>query len=174
MKIRIAKAKEKTSIREFYNSIIIRNAGTIHDIGWKVDQYPSEEVLQQALENENLYVGENNSNYVSVMILNDNFCPEYNAVHWNVPCEKKETLVIHALAVDPNESGKGYAKQMVRFALDSAKKLQKKAVRLDVIAGNHAAEQLYLQEGFRFIENIQMYYAVTGEKTFGMYEYTIC
>ncbi len=48
MKIRVANSKEKKSIRDFYNSIIVRNAGTIHDIGWKVDQYPSEEVLQQA------------------------------------------------------------------------------------------------------------------------------
>jgi len=48
MKIRVANSKEKKSIRDVYNSIIVRNAGTIHDIGWKVDQYPSEEVLQQA------------------------------------------------------------------------------------------------------------------------------
>lgn len=173
MNIRRARWEEKRPIRDFYNHLIIKNAGTIHDIGWKVDQYPSEELLRQALERGELYVGENNGVLVCVMILNSRGGMEYDTVHWKISCGRDDFLVIHALGVAPEEFGKGYARQMVRFAVDTARQRQKKAIRLDVIEGNESAARLYLEEGFEFIENIKMYYAVTGERTFGMYEYRV-
>ena len=157
MNIRRARWEEKRPIRDFYNHLIIKNAGTIHDIGWKVDQYPSEELLRQALERGELYVGENNGVLVCVMILNSRGGMEYDTVHWKISCGRDDFLVIHALGVAPEEFGKGYARQMVRFAVE----------------GNESAARLYLEEGFEFIENIKMYYAVTGERTFGMYEYRV-
>ncbi len=173
MNIRTAETDEKDKIRRFYNHMIELNEGTEHDIGWKKDVYPAEDLLTESLQNGELYIGENDGHPVAAMILNGECPPEYDRVQWKVSCSSNEVLAIHVLSVTPEEFGKGYAKDMVRFAVERARQKQCRAIRLDVIEGNEAAAGLYLKEGFEYIEDIQIYYEVTGTKTFRVFEYPI-
>ena len=61
----------------------------------------------------------------------------------------------------------------VRFAIDHAKQQRQKAVRLDVLQGNTAAEQLYASLGFRYLHTLPMFYEDTGWMQFELYEYPI-
>ena len=84
-----------------------------------------------------------------------------------------EVLVIHALGVHPDYSGRGIGKMMVEEAIKIAKKSGAKGLRLDVLKGNEAAKKLYLRCGFQYVGSVQMYYENTGNADFGIYEYVI-
>lgn len=48
-----------------------------------------------------------------------------------------------------------------------------KAVRLDILGTNTAAERLYTRCGFRFVQAKQMYYDDTGWTEYKLFEYII-
>lgn len=65
-------------------------------------------------------------------------------------------MVIHALGVHPQFSGKGYAKALVRKAIELAAENGMEAIRLDVLEGNTPAENLYQSFGFQYMATLQM------------------
>ena len=81
--------------------------------------------------------------------------------------------MIHALGVHPDFQGKGCAKAMVRKAITIAGETGMKAIRLDVLAGNIPAENLYQGMGFQYLTSVQMYYEDTGWAAFKLYEYVL-
>ncbi len=86
---------------------------------------------------------------------------------------REEILVPHALGVSAKEQRRGIGKAVVKDILRMARISGKKAVRLDLLSGNEAAERLYLSRGFRFVAEKTMYYADTGWTKFRMYEYLL-
>ena len=59
---------------------------------------------------------------------------------------------------------------LMEHIVGSERKAGKKALRLDVIENNTAAEGLYQKLGFRYIQTKTLFYEVVGEMTFKMYE----
>ncbi|MBQ4016799.1 MAG: GNAT family N-acetyltransferase, partial [Oscillospiraceae bacterium] len=90
-----------------------------------------------------------------------------------VRAEETEVTVIHALAVRPTCWRKGYAKQLVRFAIDYARDHHQKVIRLDVLKGNRNAGKLYTGMGFRYLHTLPMFYEDTGWADFDLYEYPL-
>ena len=82
-------------------------------------------------------------------------------------------MVIHMLGVHSDFTGRGFAKQMVRFALDLAKDAGMKVMRLDVLKGNVPAERLYPAMGFEYIETVPMYYDNTDWMDFELFEHAL-
>ena len=72
-----------------------------------------------------------------------------------------------------DRSGKGYAKELVRYALNLGRETGMKAVRLDVLEGNVPAERLYSGLGFSCVGMVPMFYEDTGWKNFKAYEYVL-
>lgn len=70
----------------------------------------------------------------------------------------------------PEQRGKGLARNLMEHIVGSERKAGKKALRLDVIENNTAAEGLYQKLGFRYIQTKTLFYEVVGEMTFKMYE----
>ena len=81
-----------------------------------------------------------------------------------------EALYIHALGVEPSKQGQGIGRQLVRDALEAAKGIGNRAVRLDVLGGNEPARRLYEGAGFELRARENMYYEDTGWKDFYIYE----
>ena len=81
--------------------------------------------------------------------------------------------MIHALGILPSERGKGYARQMVEFAIDHAREENQKVIRLDVLKGNKGAKRLYSGMGFRYLHTLPMFYEDTGWTDFELYEYPL-
>ena len=69
--------------------------------------------------------------------------------------------------------GKGRAKQMVRFAVDYARKNRHKVIRIDVLKGNRNAKKLYSGMSFRYLHTLPMFYEDTGWTDFELYEYPL-
>lgn len=104
------------------------------------------------------------------MIVNHNANEKYPEVKWPVNVDRNEAMAPHALGVLPTYGGNGYAKKMVGYAIEYAKKEGQEALRLDVLVGNVPAERPYAGVGFQMIERLQMYYEDTGWTTFDLYE----
>lgn len=66
--------------------------------------------------------------------------------------------------------GKGVGRIIVKNILDIARAEHKKAVRLDVLGACKAAERLYINCGFQFVEAKEMFYEDTGWTEYKMFE----
>ena len=104
------------------------------------------------------------------LVVNTKYNPEYDDAAWKIDAKPGEVMVIHMLGVHSDFSGRGYGKQMVRFALDLAREAGMKAMRLDVLKGNLPAERLYPAMGFQYITTLSMFYDNTGWMDFELFE----
>ena len=68
--IRIGKIEELGKVKDFYDSLIEKMQEAEYKPGWKKDIYPTREMLREALEKGELYIGEEAGKTVSCMILN--------------------------------------------------------------------------------------------------------
>lgn len=168
-----ANGNQYEAVRSFYHSLIDGTQGSPYDIGWKKDIYPSPEYLQESIARGELFVGLENGEIAAAMILNHQCNEGYKKSHWHTQAAEEEVTVIHALGVHPVYSGKGYAKAMVKKAIEAAADQHQKAVRLDVLGGNVPAEKLYTKMGFQYMDTLQMYYEDTGWTKYELYEYVL-
>ena len=114
-----------------------------------------------------------NSILCACVILNNQCNEGYYHCPWSITCDASEILVPHALAVNPRLQGKGIGKIVVENILNQAKIKHKKSVRLDVLGVCQAAEQLYINCGFQFVEAKNMFYEDTGWAEYKMFEWNL-
>lgn len=173
LEIRCAKSEEYPLVRNFYHKLIDDMADVAFHPGWKKDVYPSQDLLTNSIKAGELYIGTSDGEILSCMILNHQCNDGYREIKWTVDASDTEILVIHALGVAPAWGGRGLAKEMVDYALDIAKELQIKTVRLDVLSGNLPAIKAYTKMGFQYMGTVQMFYEDTGWTDFQMFEHLI-
>ena len=157
-------------IRLFYHSLIDAMLDSPYLPGWEKDVYPAPDVLLTEIEKGNFYYLREGERIAAGMVVNQKCNEDYWEAKWPENLPQDQFMVIHMLGVHPDFTGKGYAREMVRFALDLARKAGMKAVRLDVLKGNVPAEKLYAGLGFQFIDSIQMFYEDTGWAEYELYE----
>ena len=170
MQITKAMPEEYPEVRSFYHSLIDALAGAQYHPMWQKDIYPAPEDLRSAIEKETLYIERCGERIAGAMVVNQNYNEAYQYANWPYEVEEGEYLVIHMLGVHSDFAGRGFAKQLVRFAIDIASETEKKAVRLDVLKGNIPANRLYESFGFSYVETIPMFYEDTGRMEFDLYE----
>ena len=168
-----AKENEYEAIRQFYYSVIEAVKNAEYKPMWQKDIYPSPEQIQTALAEQTIYYGLEGDRIAAAMVVNGKYNPEYNDASWKVDAKEGEVMVIHMLGVHSDFTGRGFAKQMVRFALDLAKDAGMKVMRLDVLKGNVPAERLYPAMGFEYIETVPMYYDNTDWMDFELFEHAL-
>lgn len=173
MIFKTAQPEDYIRVRDFYYSLIDAMENARYKPGWKRDVYPTSEFLKNSVENGELYIGEIDGVTASCMVLNHECNDGYKSVKWSVDAEKSELLVIHALGVHPDYSGKGIAKQMVQNALETARKNKIKTIRLDVLDGNLPAEKVYTKMGFVYRDTVTMFYEDTGFTSYKLFEYIV-
>ncbi len=170
MRMRRANAAEFTGIRKFYWDLIDQMQGRQDTVGWKKGIYPADSFLQESLDRGELYVIDGADGPLACVILNSLWNEGYEGLPWRCRCAREEVLVPHALAVAPAEQGKGLGRQLVRELIGLAEAAGKKAVRLDILSGNLAAERLYTGMGFQYVATKALFYEDTGLTAFRMYE----
>ena len=168
--IRPATENEYPAVREFYHSLIDAMENAEFSPGWKKDVYPAPEFLSDSIKHDELYIGVIDEAIVSSMVLNHECNDGYKKIKWSVNVEADEVLVIHALGVAPKFGKRGIAKDMVRKALDTARRRHIKVLRLDVLQGNMPAVKAYTKIGFQYMGTVQMFYEDTGWENFEMFE----
>lgn len=160
-------------VRHFYHSLIDSLDPEQCFVGWQKDIYPSPEFLRSSIDRGELYICREKELIAGAMVLNHEYNKSYRNYKWQTTAEDSELLVIHALGVHSDFCGKGFAKAMVRKAIDIAGETKMKAIRLDVLGGNVPAERLYEGFGFQYMATLQMYYEDTGWTDFKLYEYLL-
>jgi len=172
LNIRLANDNEYESVRRFYHSLIflMKSSNAKYMPGWEIDIYPDPDYLKNSICKKELYIGEDNWQIVSCMIVNHDSNEGYQRFAWSTVAKPNEITVIHALGVHPDFVGNGYAGEMVRKAISLAKDSNQKAIRLDVLKGNLPAEKLYEKHGFSKCGTIQMFYEDTGWTDYELYE----
>src|SRR5690606_23747657 len=93
------------------------------------EHYPSEEAFRKDIGRKELYVLEENDQLIGTIVLSTLMDEEYDPIGWSVP--NNNNMYIHRLAVHPQEQKKGYAKVLMDFAEDYARKGGFISVRLD-------------------------------------------
>lgn len=173
MIIKKASTDQYPAVREFYHSLIDGIEDSPYGAGWKKDIYPAPDYLINTISRGELYIGVEDNKIIASMVLNHECNEGYQKFRWPTEAEADEITMIHALGVHPLQARRGYAKEMVKFAIETAHKNHQKVIRLDVLKGNVPAEKLYAGLGFQYLYTLQMFYEDTGWTDYELYEYRI-
>ena len=125
--------------------------------------FPSADMVREAIEQHNQFVGVEDEKIICTYILDHNRDDAYLTAPWKVEASLEETVILHALRVLPEYSGRGYGKRLVEHAVRTARERKQKAIRLDVIIGNTVPEKMFLKYGFEYIDTVEMLYEDIGE-----------
>ena len=137
---------------------------------WAHGIYPGRESIRAAIESGTQYSCECEGRTVGAFVFNTDPAGSYYKGEWQRQLEDGEYMVIHTLAVDPDENGKGIASNMVEYCINSAKTAGFKAVRLDVVPENYPARRLYEKAGFSFAGEKDLDRGIEGIPTFQLFE----
>lgn len=169
----IAAKEDFTQIRNVYWDLIDSLNGRKDSVLWTKNVYPDDTFLMSAISNEEMYILCKKGKILACAVVNNRANEEYKSVKWQVQCENDDAMIIHALCVCVDEQRKGYAEKFIAKIIEHYKSKGKKAIRLDILSTNIAAEKLYTKCGFTFIEEKNLTYPDTGTMKFRMYEKAI-
>ena len=121
--IRLATAADLPAVAAVYDAILDREAESgVCYTNWQKGKYPTMTTAKSILEAGTLYVGTDADGTVwGSMNLNGLQLPEYGKINWSIPAPDSQVAVIHTLTIHPDRKGRGLARQMVRFAEDTAR-----------------------------------------------------
>lgn len=170
MTINKAMLEEYQEVRAFYHSVIDSYEDAPYDPMWEKDIYPSSEELQDAIEVGSLFIGRINTRIAGAMVINQKFIDSYQKVTWPTELGQDDFMVIHLLGVHREYAGRGFAGELVMFAIRHARERSMKAIRLEVLKGNLPENQLYEAFGFYYVDTVSMFYEDTGLIDLELYE----
>ncbi|MGI6095880.1 MAG: GNAT family N-acetyltransferase [Lachnospiraceae bacterium] len=173
LEVRLARKDEAKAVCLFYESHIDAVQRAEYTPRWKKNSYPSDAYLKEAVENQELYIGMEDGQIVSAMILNHKCNESYEKAKWPVERATEEILVVHTLAVHLDFCRRGIAGKMLTKAVEVGKEKKCTAIRLDTLYLNHPATNLYLKFGFQCVDEVPMYYEDTGWMNFKLFEYSL-
>ncbi|SNX53904.1 GNAT family N-acetyltransferase [Thermoanaerobacterium sp. RBIITD] len=129
-----------------HNAIIDMEAKGIYQ--WD-SIYPNDEVINNDLSNETLYVYEDGGIIKGIIVLNEYQDKEYEDMKWEFNSGKH--LIIHRLCIDPKYQGQGIARLLVDYAEQQGKALGYESIRLDAFVNNERACNLYKKLGYKAV-----------------------
>ena len=119
-------------------------------------------------------IGIEDGQIVAAYIMNHDCDEAYHTVRWLTDAEDKEMVVLHALRVLPEYGGRGYSKQLVQHAIDTARERGLKSIRLDCIEGNDIPQKMYMSFGFAYVDTVEITYVDIGiPRKFLLYEFAL-
>lgn len=128
-------------------------------------------MIKDSINQHNQFIGIENNQIVAAYIMNHECDEAYRSVRWSVEVKDSEIMVIHALLVLPEYGGRGYSKQLVQHAINTARKNKQKVIRLDCIEGNEIPQKMYVSFGFKYINTVEITYVdISVPKKFLLYE----
>ena len=148
MQIRLANKNDLEFLKNMYYEIV--NGMYENDIKIWNDFYPCE-VLHEDIENNRLYVLENDKEIIAACALCESNDGE-RFVKWNE--DTKNVLYIDRLGVNTNYLRQGIGQILLNKMKEIAKEKDAKYLRLFVAYINTPAINLYLKNGFRRVDGI--------------------
>lgn len=156
--IRIATLEDILEIEKIYNEILDYEEQTVSYTNWQKGLYPTVDYAQCAIDNNTMFVGEDEKGIYGCVVLNSIQPKEYENISWITKAEPEEIMVIHTLCIRPSASGKGKARSMVEFSENYAKEKGYKVIRLDTYEGNIPAASLYPKIGYVYVGTTKFHF----------------
>ncbi len=151
MEIRKAKTTDLDSIENIYSHIHDAEEKGLSSVGWIRDVYPTRKTAAEAISRGDLYVMEEENHIVAAAVINQIQVPEYVNAPWKHEAANEEVMVLHGLAVDPLEKGKGLGRAFIAYYESCAKENHCPALRMDTNVTNSRARKLYQSLGYEEI-----------------------
>lgn len=148
--MRILKADKAKidEIEKIYDHIHDEEERGLAATGWVRNVYPIRQTAMDALRRNDLFIIEDKGKVVASAVINQIQVEEYQNATWKHCAKDQEVMVLHCLAVDPKEKGKGYGKAFVKFYEEYAKKHGCRTLRMDTNVINTKARKMYHKLGF--------------------------
>lgn len=163
-------ADDLETIRDKYVEVIENTENMDIYARWVYGQHPTDEMIQSYIENQEMYIFMDEKNIAGMLAITMYQCEDYKNVQWGIKLENDEVAVLHILAVSPAYQKKGVARRMISEAIELAKKMGKKAVRLDALDSNILAHHMYESMEFTYRGKQNLYAENTGWTDFFYYE----
>lgn len=128
--------------------------------------YPNKLAFEKDLQREELYVLELDQKVVGCITISTWKDEEYKPISWLTPDSNHR--YIHRLAVHPSYQGKGWARALMDFAEEHARKEGAISIRLDTFSKNVRNQRFYEARGYQQLESI--YFPKQSEHPFYCYE----
>ena len=155
MKILRAQKSDIISIEVIYENIHDCEEKGLTTTGWIRNVYPTVKTAEDALKRNDLFVMTDGNKVVAAAIINQIQVDEYKYAEWKYAAKDNEVMVLHGLAVDPLEKGKGYGRAFVAFYEDYARQCGCVSLRMDTNVRNSRARKLYNNLGYKEVGVIE-------------------
>lgn len=120
------------------------------------ENYPSEEVFQEDIQAQELYVFKENNEILGFICVNEKFEPDfYKQISFNKNYDDK-AFYLHRLAVKQSAKGKGVAQKLLNFCENFALQHQKASLRADTHSKNIPMNSLFKKLDFKFCGNFDI------------------
>lgn len=148
MEIVRAEKTDIDSIARIYERVIDKEEKGTVMTGWTRHVYPVRKTAEDALRRKDLFVIRDEGHVVATAIINQIQVDVYTEAAWQYEAKDTEVMVMHCLAVDPEEKKKGYGSAFVEFYEKYAKQHGCTSLRMDTNLLNTRAQKLYDRLGF--------------------------
>ena len=171
MKLFKALLEDFESVMAFYDDVTERTPDIVRFARWRKGAHPTEEGIRTYINEGSMFLYKDREVIVGAMAVTMYQGEEYHAIKWSKQVADDEVAVIHILAVSPDRQGEGIGSEMIREAIRLAYANGKKAVRLDALASNTPAHEIYKRLGFEFRGQQHLYAENTSWTDFYFFEY---
>ena len=109
------------------------------------ENYPTEKIIQNDIENNNLYIIKDNCQIISLMTINEVQEKEWETINWSL--KNTKPLCIHRLIIHPSWQKKGLGREFLKFAIEFAHNNKNDSIRFDAYSGNPELITTYTKSG---------------------------
>lgn len=121
------------------------------------ENYPDREVIVNDLQTETLFAYREGDVVLGIVVLNESQDEEYGEINWSTS-EDDRNVVVHRLAVRPDQQGKGLGRRLMDFAEQWARDNHYDAIRLDTYSQNPRNQRFYTNRGYRDLGPVYLKY----------------
>lgn len=121
------------------------------------ENYPNRESILNDLETETLFAYREGDEILGIVVLNESQDEEYGEIDWSTT-DNDKNIVVHRLAVQPDQQGKGLARKLMDFAEQWAKEQNYDAIRLDTFSRNPRNQKFYTNRGYTDLGPVYLKY----------------
>lgn len=133
--------------------IVVKEMNDAGNDQWN-EVYPKADDFLKDIENETLYVHENEEgNLLGFICLDDNEPVAYEGAKWT---SRKEALIIHRMAVSNEARGLGVARALMKYAETLASEKNIEYIHSDTYSKNIPMNGLFKKMGYTFTGSISM------------------
>lgn len=169
--IRVAHLNDLKGVAALYKAICDHQPLDKYGADWTWGEYPSVDSLQQMIENATVMIGLKDQRVVAGGVLTTG--EEYSQVEWPHQFADNEIGILHLYGVHPEYRRTGISSELLQAIIKQAEREGKKAIHLDVLAGNVPSKKLYVKNGFEVVQSLVLHYDDIGDQAAQVLEYCI-